>query len=200
MDPEIRIKGEICMKVVVLSGTPKKEGLCCSCVEAAKRGAEKAGAGCEVIRLCDYRIARCAMCGDGWGECREKHVCAFGDDGFSEIQEKLAESDAVVLDTPVYWGDMTEAMKAFLDRFRRCEAMRGEAGAIAGKPVLLVASPGGSGNGMISCLEQMERLCRHLRADLYDFIGVNRWNREYKIAAIEEAAASMVRSRERPAP
>jgi multimeric flavodoxin WrbA len=89
---------------------------------------------------------------------------------------------------------MTEAMKAFFDRFRRCEAFRGEKGAIAGKPVLLVASPGGSGNGMISCLEQMERLCRHLSAKIYDFIGVNRWNKDYKLTAIEEAAASMVRS------
>jgi hypothetical protein len=57
---------------------------------------------------------------------------------------------------------------------------------------ILIASPGGSGNGMISCLEQMERLCRHLHADIYDFIGVNRWNKDYKLVAIREAAATMV--------
>jgi Multimeric flavodoxin WrbA len=182
------------MKVVILSGTPKSEGLCCACVDAALTGAEKAGADCEVIRLCDYKLARCAMCGDGWGRCREEHVCSFGDDGFEEIQKKMSHADAVILDTPVYWGDMTEVMKAFLDRFRRCEAMKGEMGAIADKPVLLIASPGGSGNGMISCLEQMERLCRHLHARIYDFIGVNRWNKEYKLAAIGEAAAAMVRT------
>lgn len=182
------------MKVIILSGTPKNDGLCCSCVDAALAGAQKAGADCEVIRLCDYKLIRCAMCGDGWGICREQHVCTFGNDGFSEIQNKIAEADAVILDTPVYWGDMTEVMKSFFDRFRRCEAMKGEKGAMAGKSVLLIASPGGSGNGMISCLEQMERLCRHLSAKIYDFIGVNRWNRDYKIAAITEAAASMVES------
>lgn len=183
------------MKVVLISGTPKKEGLCASCVEAARAGARSAGAQCEVVRLCDYKLIRCAVCGDGWGQCLEQHTCIYGGDGFSEIQKKIAEADAVILDTPVYWWDMSEAMKAFFDRFRRCEARRGSEGAMAGKPVLLVCSPGGTGNGMIACLEQMERLCRHLGADIFDFIGVNRWNREYKIAAVRAAAAALVRGK-----
>ena len=70
--------------------------------------------------------------------------------------------------------------------------MKGDKGAIAGKPVLLIASPGGSGNGLISCLDQMERLCHHLHANIFDYIGVNRWNRDYKLVAISEAAAAMV--------
>jgi multimeric flavodoxin WrbA len=182
------------MKVVILSGTPKNDGLCHSCVNAAAAGVQKAGADCEVIKLSDYKLVRCAMCGDGWGTCREGHVCAFGNDGFAEIQKKLMDADAVILDTPVYWGDMTEVMKSFFDRFRRCEAIKGDKGAIANKSVLLIASPGGSGNGLISCLEQMERLCRHLNANIYDFIGVNRWNKEYKLTAISEAASSIVRN------
>ncbi len=181
------------MKVLILSGTPKHEGLCCSCVDAAQAGVVKSGAECEVVRLCDYKLTRCAMCTDGWGACRAEHTCTFGDDGFSVIQQKIANADALVLDTPVYWGDMTEIMKAFFDRFRRCEAMKGDEGAMAGKPVLLIASPGGSGNGMISCLEQMERLCRHLRANIFDYVGVNRWNQNYKIAAISEAAAALTK-------
>lgn len=180
------------MKVLILSGTPKREGLCCSCVNAASAGAERAGAECEVVRLCDYSLARCAICGDGWGTCLKEHVCCHGDDGFAEIQKKIEEADAIVLDTPVYWGDMTEVMKAFFDRFRRCEAIKGEKGAIAGKLVLLIASPGGSGNGMISCLEQMERMCHHLSAKIFDFIGVNRWNKDYKLVSIGEAVATMV--------
>jgi len=182
------------MKVIIISGTPKSEGLCCACEQAALTGATRAGADCELIKLCDYKLARCAVCGDGWGTCREEHTCIYGEDGFSEIQKKLLEADAVILDTPVYWGDMTESMKAFFDRFRRCEAMKGENGAIAGKPVLLIASPGGTGNGMISCLEQMERLSHHLRAKIFDYIGVNRWNKDYKLVTISEAAAAMVNS------
>jgi multimeric flavodoxin WrbA len=179
------------MKIVIVSGTPKREGLCCSCVDAAITGVKRAGVDYEVVRLKDYQLARCEMCGDGWGTCREQHTCIFGADGFTEIQNKLKEADAIILDTPVYWGDMSEAMKAFFDRFRRCEAMQGDNGAIAGKSVLLIASPGGSGNGMISCFEQMERLSHHLRAKIFDYIGVNRWNQEYKLVAITEAVVAM---------
>lgn len=182
------------MKVVIISGTPKKEGLSCSCEAAAMEGVKAAGAECELIKLCEYNLSRCAMCGDGWGTCREEHTCIYGEDGFDGIQKKLAAADMIILNTPVYWGDMTEVMKAFFDRFRRCEAFKGNESALADKSVLLVASPGGSGNGMISCLEQMERLCRHLGGRIYDFIGVNRWNKEYKLTAIREAAASMARS------
>ncbi len=180
------------MKVIIVSGTPKSEGLCCSCVDAAMTGVISAGAECEVVKLHEYNLLRCAVCDDGWGICRNEHRCAFGSDGFSAIQDKLSECDAFILVTPVYYGDITEDMKAFFDRYRRCEAHFTENGGLAGKTALVIASPGGSGNGMISCLEQMERLCSHLRAKVFDFIGVNRRNREYKLEAINRAANSMV--------
>ena len=179
------------MRFLVISGTPKHEGVCDSCVRAVCEGAETEGVAVEVARVCDWSIARCAICEDGWGDCLRKHTCRFGDDGFTDLQKKIAQSEAIALVTPVYWWEMTESMKAFFDRFRRCEAPRGDEGAMAGKPVLLVASPGGSGNGMLSCLEQMERLCKHLRARIFDYIGVNRWNKEYKLVAIRSAAKAM---------
>lgn len=179
------------MKVLIISGTPKTEGLSCSCVDAVHDGVIESGASVEVIRLCDEKLSNCAMCDEGWGDCRDKHICRFGDDGFSAIQQKIVEANAIAIVTPVYWGDMTEAMKGFFDRFRRCEAIRGDEGALAGKPVLLVVSPGGSGGGMISCLEQIERLSHHLRAKIFDYIGVNRWNQEYKFVAIKAAAKAM---------
>jgi multimeric flavodoxin WrbA len=179
------------MRFLVISGTPKHEGLCDSCVRAVCEGAETEDVAVEVARVCDGSIARCAICEDGWGDCLRKHTCRFGDDGFTDLQIKIAQADVIALVTPVYWWEMTESMKAFFDRFRRCEATRGDKGAVAGKPVLLVASPGGSGNGMLSCLEQMERLCKHLRARIFDYIGVNRWNKEYKLVAIRSAAKAM---------
>ena len=183
------------MKVVIIAGTPKKEGLSCATVDAALEGVQDGGAEGEVIRLCNYSLIRCAMCNDGWGTCYDKHTCIYGDDGFSAVQQKLKEADAVILATPVYWGEMTEVMKAFFDRFRRCEATKKEDGALAGKPVLLIASPGGSGNGLLSCQQQMERLCQHLHAKIFDFVGVNRWNKEYKLVAIRAAAEAMVQKK-----
>jgi multimeric flavodoxin WrbA len=182
------------MKILIVSGSPKKEGLCFSCVNAAAHGAQTAGAACEIVFLSDYKLARCAVCGDGWGPCRSEHTCVYGDDGFTEIQKKIQTADKLILDTPVYWGDMTELMKAFFDRFRRCESAKIGGASMAGKQVLLIASPGGSGNGMISCLEQMDRLCGHLGAKIFDYIGVNRWNKDYKLVCIEKAAAALAKS------
>jgi len=180
------------VKVLIISGTPKHEGLCHSCVQSALEGVKTSAGDCEIVNLHDAKLRVCAMCNDGWGTCREEHVCSFGDDGFTAIQEKIAAADALVLVTPVYWGDMTESMKGFFDRYRRCEAMKGENCALRGKQILLVASPGGSGNGMVSCFEQMERLCRQLRAEIFDFVGVNRWNSEYKLPTIKAAASALV--------
>lgn len=180
------------MKVVIVSGTPKSEGLCYSCVQSARDGVLKAGAECEVESLCEAKLKICAVCGDGWGTCGRDHRCRFGDDGFTALQERLARADALILITPVYWGEMSEPMKSFFDRYRRCEGLKAEGSDLRGKQVLLVASPGGSGNGMVSCFEQMDRLCRHLKAEIFDYVGVNRWNREYKVPTIGAAAAALV--------
>ena len=182
------------MKVLIISGTPKTEGLSCSCVNAVYEGLADAGSSVELIRISDEKLSSCVMCDEGWGDCLKLHTCRFGNDGFTNIQKKIAEANAIAIVTPVYWGDMSEAMKGFFDKFRRCEATRGDEGALAGKPVLLVVSPGGSGNGMISCLEQLERLCHHLHAKIFDYIGVNRWNREYKLMSIKAASKAMVSS------
>ena len=59
------------MKVVILSGTPKTEGLSASCVADAAAGAEKAAASIVVIDLCKTSIGHCKVCGDEWGICGE---------------------------------------------------------------------------------------------------------------------------------
>jgi hypothetical protein len=83
-------------------------------------------------------------------------------------------------------------MKAFTDKLRRCEATRGAESGLANKPVIMVAAAGGSGNGMITCLASLERWIQHVHARKWDFIPVNRWNREYKLGTIRAAAAAMV--------
>jgi len=181
------------MKIGVLSGNPKSDGLCQSVIEAAKSGVLQAGAELDEIRLCDTEIERCHVCGNGWGTCRAENTCAFGEDGFDEAVNRMAGWDALIIATPVYWGEMTEALKSFIDRFRRCHF--GSAGLLSKKQVLLIAVPGGSGNGMLTCLEQMDRFCRHTDAAIFDYIGVNRWNSDYKREAARAAAFALAAGR-----
>jgi len=115
------------------------------------------------------------------------------EDGFQKVHEDLVGSDALVLVTPVYWGEMSESAKALTDRLRRCEAMAGGKSRLQGKPVIVVAAAGGSGNGVVSCLANMERLIQHVGAQRFDMISINRWNRAYKLYTIGESAAAMAR-------
>ena len=181
------------MKICILSGNPKKDGLCQSVIEAAKLGATEAGAQVDEIRLCDYKMIRCQVCGDGWGPCRSEHRCAYEKDGLEEVSARIQECDALIIATPVYWGETSEALKSFIDRLRRCQFNGSDM--LRNKQVLLIASAGGTGNGILTCLEQMDRFCRHTGAVIFDYIGVNRWNSDYKRAAARASARAMASGR-----
>jgi len=181
------------MKISIVSGNPKTEGLCQSVIEAAKQGALEAGAEVDEIRLCDSDMVRCQVCGNGWGPCRKENYCTFGSDGFEDARSRIRNSDAVILATPVYWGETTEAFKSFIDRLRRCEF--DQTGVLRDKQVMLIASAGGTGNGILTCLEQMDRFCRHTGAVIYDYIGINRWNNDYKRVAVKASVKALANSR-----
>ncbi|MDR2476515.1 MAG: flavodoxin family protein [Treponema sp.] len=186
------------MKYLVISGNPKKDGLCASVCDEIIRGAKDGGAETEL--LVPGGLERCHVCGDGWGTCRAQHYCTFGHDGFTEAQQKIQQADQFCFITPVYWSEMAEALKCFFDRLRRCEALVFASRdvrppVLEGKQVLLVASPGGSGNGAVECLDQMDRFCRHTGAVIFDYISVNRWNHDYKKTAAYAAARAMAEGR-----
>ncbi|MCL2004278.1 MAG: NAD(P)H-dependent oxidoreductase [Oscillospiraceae bacterium] len=182
------------MKFLILNGSPKKDGLCRSVTREIIRGAADGGA--ETRELTFEKLQLCKCCGEGWGVCFSEHRCAFGGDGFDEAQAAVREADALCIISPVYWHEVSEPLKAFLDRLRRCEnPFYDNVGSLTGKPVLLAAVPGGSGNGSITCLDQLNRFCAHTKAAVFDLLSVNRWNADYKRAAAYAAAKAMAEGR-----
>ena len=180
------------MKLLVITSSPNKDGLTAACAAAAVIGIQSAGGTTQEICLNDLKIGNCQACENGWGTCHAEHRCQEEDD-FQSLHASLTNADALVLVTPVYWGEMSESAKAFTDRLRRCEATRtrGES-YLYGKPVIAVAAAGGSGGGMITCLASMERWIQHVTGRVFDLIPVNRWSRPYKLSAIRDAANTMV--------
>lgn len=179
------------MKIFLFSSSPNKDGLTAACTSAAAEGIIAAGGDVQEIYLNDHNIEKCRACNNGWGTCLNEHRCQEMDD-FQDLHARLAQVDGVVLVTPVYWGEMSESAKAFTDRLRRCEATREPGQSILhGKPVIAIAAAGGSGGGMITCLLSMERWIQHVQARIFDLIPVNRWSREYKLAAIRAAGKAM---------
>ncbi|MBP8988690.1 MAG: flavodoxin family protein [Clostridia bacterium] len=181
------------MHMIILSGNPKKDGLCQTLIDAVKEGALEGGATIEEIRLIDLNLNRCQVCNGGWGTCLNDRRCQYGSDGLDCLIERLQTADILVLATPVYWGEMSEIMKCCLDRLRRC--VRGADGQLAGRQVLIVATPGGSGNGQLSCFEQMDRFCRHTGLIIFDYIGANRWTADYQRRCARSAAFALAKGR-----
>ena len=178
-------------RIMVLTSSPNKDGLTASCGRAVQEGAAGAGATVDLIDLNSYNVGRCQACGTGYGTCRTKHRCQVEDD-FPALNERLIGADAYAIVTPVYWGDLSESAKAFLDRVRRCEATAREASRLAGKPCIGVAAAGGSGAGTITCLFSMQQFMNHVRSEVFDLITITRKSRVYKLEAIEAAAKAMV--------
>lgn len=178
------------MAIIVLASSPNRDGLTAECAQAAADGIAAGGREARTIWLNDENVGLCKACGSGWGTCLAEHTCQV-QDGFQAVHERAAFSDGLVLVNPVYWGQLSESAKAFCDRLRRCEATRGEESALRGKPAIGVAAAGGSGGGIVSCLDEMLRLFQHLRCVPFDMITVTRKSRSYKPAAIRAAAQAM---------
>lgn len=178
------------MKVVALHGSPNVDGLTASLAQAALDGAAQAGAETQLIQLTEREIVHCRQCGNGWGKCREEGWCVIEDD-FAQVRAAVLEADAWVLVTPVYFGELSECVKAFVDRLRRCNVgAKGEG--LRDKPVVGVAAAGGSGRGTATCLLEIDRLFSHIGAEVADLITVTRRSADYKREAVRAAAHAMV--------
>ena len=181
------------MNVMIFTSSPNDEGLTAACGNAAKTGAEQAGAQVVMVNLNRLQIGQCQACANGWGPCRNEHKCQVQDD-FQALHASMVDIDAFVMITPVYWGEMSESAKAFSDRVRRSEALKKHKTVFEEKPVIAIAAAGGSGNGLTTCLTSIERLFTHVKAEKFDFIGITQKSRGYKLDTIREAAKEMLSS------
>ncbi len=184
------------MRLAIISGSPNKKGLTADCVKSAIEGVKELKAEVTHYDLDKMKIELCQACDNGWGICRVEHKCII-EDQFNEAREKLSQADAYVIITPVYWWDMSESIKAFLDRLRRCEASKAWAdkeSIFLNKPVISVAAAGGSGNGVVPCLANMERFVDHVKGNKFDFISITQKSKEYKLDTIRQATVTMLKN------
>lgn len=187
------------MRIAVITSSPNKDGLTAACGNAAKKGIEQGGGTVDLIDVNSYEIGRCKACGNGYGTCRTDHRCQTEDD-FGGLHDRLLAADAYVLVSPVYWGDLSESAKAFLDRVRRCEATLREDSRLKGKPCIGVAAAGGGGGGTITCLLTQQQFFNHVRSEIFDLITITRKSRAYKLLAIEAAGKAMTEYMKAPKP
>lgn len=184
------------MKVLMISGSRNPDGQTAAAAKAFLKGVENAGAESELILLPELKIERCRQCDDsGWGLCITECRCVIEDD-FAAVAEGIRSADAVVFATPVYFSDLSESLRAFLDRLRRtCWQKAGEEG-IAGKQAAGICVAGGGGGGAPTCAANLEKILHTCRFDVVDMVPARRQNLEMKLDVLETVGKWFVESAE----
>ena len=98
-------------KVLILSGSPRKDGNSDILCNEFMRGAIESGNEVEKIRVAEKKIGYCLGC----YACRDTGVCAIKDD-MAEIMQKMIDADVLVLASPVYFYSIDAQLKALIDR------------------------------------------------------------------------------------
>jgi multimeric flavodoxin WrbA len=173
------------MDILMISGSRNPEGQTAQAADALLRGVADAGGQCERFFLPQMRIERCRQCEDnGWGICRTEGQCVIEDD-FAMLVDKLRAADAAVFANPVYFGDLSESLRAFFDRLRRiCIHEEGRQG-IEDKLAIGICVAGGRGLGAPACGLSIEKAMLNARLDAADVVLVRRQNGAIKQETLE---------------
>ncbi len=99
------------MKVLLINGSPKKNGNTATGLNEMVKIFEKEGIETEILQVGGLDIRGC----NGCGRCRQLGYCVF-EDIVVEAGKKLAEADGLVIGSPVYYGSANGTLVSFLDR------------------------------------------------------------------------------------
>ena len=97
--------------VLILSGSPRKNGNSDLLCDEFMKGAIEAGHQVEKIRVAEKNIGYCRAC---YG-CKDTGVCVIKDD-MAEVLQKMINCDVLVLASPVYFYSIDAQLKAVIDR------------------------------------------------------------------------------------
>lgn len=100
------------MKVVCLVGSPRVGGNTDIVTDAFAETAKKLGAEVKKYHLNQLKFRGCQGC---MGCKKVKETCVIPDD-LTQVLEDVRHCDVLVLGTPVYYGEATSQLKAFVDR------------------------------------------------------------------------------------
>ena len=173
------------MKFAIVLGSRNPDGQTARAADAVRQGLIEGDGEGETVYLPDLTIERCRQCDqNGWGTCRTDGSCVIDDD-FAAVVDRLRNADAIVFCTPVYFGDLSESMRAFTDRLRRTCFRAPDKGGMDGKPAIGVCVAGGGGGGAPSCTVSLEKVLRTCGFDLVDLVPVRRQNLDMKLDILQ---------------
>ena len=105
-------KGEKKMKILVITGSPRKNGNSNTLADNFIKGAEEAGHSIVRFDSAFKNVHPCIAC----NKCGMNGQCVFKDD-FEFVKENIVDADAVVFATPMYYFGISAQIKTVIDRF-----------------------------------------------------------------------------------
>ncbi|MBO4917378.1 MAG: flavodoxin family protein [Bacteroidales bacterium] len=119
------------MKVLLINGSPRQKGNTSIALAEMAGQLEKLGIETETVWIGTKPVRGCIAC----NACHNKPgACAFDDDICNRISGKLDGADALVIGSPVYYGQPNGALLAVVQRM-----FYSNGAAVKGKPAAAVA-------------------------------------------------------------
>ncbi len=149
------------MKILSILGSPRKNGNTATILGWVEDELKSAGHEVGRVDIIDYDINGCLEC----YTCKkipDAPGCAQTDDG-NDLMERLLESDAVILASPLFAWGFTAQMKTFVDRTFCLVAFdeKGPLSLVDGKPFgLLVTAGGPVEKNMDLIVKEFERITK----------------------------------------
>lgn len=104
-------------EIIIIDGGPRKTFNTASMLRSFAEGAASVSEEVEVktVRLYDIDYKGCISCLGCKLKGRVSNICRFKD-ALTPVLEEIATADGLVLGSPIYFGDITGQMRAFLER------------------------------------------------------------------------------------
>ena len=100
------------MKVLMINGSPRKNGNTHIALDEMARVFELEGVGGEIVSVGTRAVRGCIAC----GKCSQLGKCVFDDDIVNELAPKFEEADGLVVASPVYYASANGTLVSLLDR------------------------------------------------------------------------------------
>lgn len=117
------------MKVLLINGSPHKEGCTYTALKVIANTLEEVGIDSEIFHIGTHPIQGCIACKQCTGH------CVFDGDGVNQASDILRESDGLIVGSPVYYASPNGSVLSFLDRL-----FYSSGGAFAHKPAAAICS------------------------------------------------------------
>lgn len=123
------------MKVMLINGSPHKNGCTNRALEEVARTLEAEGIETEIFWIGRKPVGGCVACGG----CATKGACVF-DDAVNEFRPKAAAADGFVFGAPVHYAHAGASLLGFMDRLFYSDGRAGNPSSFRNKPAAAVVS------------------------------------------------------------